>query len=175
MRVAKDTAVTVNYTLSNELGETLETSKGKAPLTYIHGAGLIKGFERALEGRSPEETFSFTLKPEEAYGERRQELLFHVKKEQVRDIPELTKGMPLRVRTADGAMVAMVVEIEDEKVLLDANHPLAGMTLTFDVEVLDVREATQAELADARQCHEGGCAGSCGDTCGDSCGEGCSC
>lgn len=175
MRVAKDTAVTVNYTLSNELGETLKTSKGKTPLTYIHGAGLIRGFERALEGRSPEEAFSFTLKPEEAYGERREELLFRVDKEQVREIPELAKGTALRVRTPDGAMVAMVVEIEDDKVLLDGNHPLAGMTLTFDVEVLDVREASQAELADARQCHEGACAGSCGDSCGDSCGEGCSC
>ena len=135
MRIETDRVVTVAYTLSNEKGEVLDTSEGREPLTYIQGAGMIKGFEAALEGKSPQDAFSFTVKPEEGYGERRPELLFQVDKAMLREIPELAVGVPLRVRTPDGAMVAMVAGIEDDKVTLDGNHPLAGLTLTFDVEV----------------------------------------
>ncbi len=173
MIIAKDTAVTLEYTLSDESGETLESSKGREPLTYIHGSGgLIKGFETALEGRSPKDSFSFTVTPEDGYGERRQELLFQAPKEQFDSVPDLVVGMPLRVQTPNGAMVVTVAGIEDDKVLLDGNHPLAGKALTFAVEVLDVRAATEDELEEARQPSEG-CGDSCGSSCGDSCGEGC--
>ncbi|MGA3173215.1 MAG: peptidylprolyl isomerase [Syntrophorhabdales bacterium] len=171
MIIAKDKAVTVNYTLTNEEGEVLESSKERAPLTYIQGSGMISGFENALEGRSPKDAFSFTVKPEEAYGERRPELLFLVKKEQFRELPEISVGMALRVRAPDGAMVATIARIEEDKVLLDGNHPLAGMTLSFDVEVLDVRDATTDELAEAHQETCGCGASSCGSTCGEGCGS----
>ncbi len=177
MRIETDRVVTVAYTLSNEKGEVLDTSKGRAPLTYIHGAGMIKGFETALEGRSPKDVFSFTVEPEEGYGERRPELLFQVDKEQLKEIPDLAVGVPLRVRTPDGTMVAVVAGIEDDKVTLDGNHPLAGLTLTFDVEVVDVREATEEELADVRQQETCGCGASQQESCGcsGSCEEGCDC
>jgi len=177
MRIETDRVVTVAYTLSNEKGEVLDTSEGRAPLTYIQGAGMIKGFEVALEGKAPQDVFSFTVNPEEGYGGRRPELLFQVDKEQLREIPELAVGVPLRVRTPDGAMVAMVAGIEDDKVMLDGNHPLAGLTLTFDVEVIDVREATEEELAGARQQETCGCGVSQQETCGcgGSCEEGCEC
>jgi FKBP-type peptidyl-prolyl cis-trans isomerase SlyD len=171
MIIARDKAVTVHYTLRDENGNVMESSKERTPLTYVQGAGMIKGFETALEGRAPKDAFTFTVKPEDAYGERRPELLFHVKKEQLKEIPKIEAGMPLRVRTADGALVATIAEIEEEKVLLDANHPLAGRSLTFDVEVLDVRDATAEELAQAHG--DEGCG--CGSTCGPSCGEGCGC
>ncbi len=132
---------------------------------------MIKGFETALEGKAPKDAFTFTVKPEDAYGQRRPDLLFHVRKEQLQGIPKIEVGVPLRVRTTDGAMVASIAEIEEDKVLLDANHPLAGRSLTFDVEVLDVRDATAEELAQAHQ--DEGCG--CGSTCGSSCGEGCGC
>ena len=102
MEVAKDKAVTVHYTLKDENGQVMESSKERTPLTYIQGAGMIKGFEKALEGKSPKDAFTFTVKPEEAYGERRQELLFEVKKEQLQGVPNMEVGMPLRVRTAGG-------------------------------------------------------------------------
>lgn len=171
MEVAKDKAVTVHYTLKDENGQVMESSKERTPLTYIHGAGMIKGFEKALEGKSPKDAFTFTVKPEEAYGERREELLFEVKKEQLQGVPNMEVGMPLRVRTAEGAMVASIAQIEEDKVLLDANHPLAGRSLTFDVEVVEVREATPAELAEAHA--EEGCG--CGSSCGPTCDEGCGC
>jgi FKBP-type peptidyl-prolyl cis-trans isomerase SlyD len=169
MIITKDKAVTLEYTLSDENGETLETSKGREPLTYIHGSGgLIKGFETALEGKSPKDAFSFTVKPEEGYGERRQDLVFQAPKEQFGGVTDLAVGMPLRVQTTNGAMVVTVAGIEDELVLLDANHPLAGKALTFAVEVLDVRDATEEELEESSQPAEG-----CGSSCGSSCEEGC--
>jgi FKBP-type peptidyl-prolyl cis-trans isomerase SlyD len=175
MRIAKDKAVTLEYTLSGDDGETIETSKGKEPLSYIHGSGgLIKGFETALEGKSAKDTFTFTVSPEEGYGERRQDLLFRVSREQLGQIPELKIGMPLRVQTSEGAMVAMIGEIHDDHVILDANHPLSGKILTFAVEILEVRDASSEELEEA---HEEACgcgSSSCGtSSCGDSCGGGC--
>ncbi len=177
MRIETDRVVTVDYTLSNEKGEVLDTSKGRGPLTYIQGAGMIEGFEAAMEGKSPKDAFSFTVEPEKAYGERRPELLFEVNKEQLREIPELAVGVPLRVRTPDGTMVAIIAGIEDDKVLLDGNHPLAGLTLSFDVEVVDVREATEEELAGARHEETCGCGASQQESCGcsGSCDEGCGC
>jgi FKBP-type peptidyl-prolyl cis-trans isomerase SlyD len=175
MQISRNKVVTLSYTLSGEGGEIIETSKGKEPLEYIHGSGgLISGFETALEGRSPKDAFAFTVEPAEGYGERRDDLVFQAKREQFASIPEITIGMPLRVQTPEGAMVVRVAEIRDDAVFLDANHPLAGKTLTFDVEVLDVREATAEELEEQQDAC--GCSSaSCGTSCGDSCGDGCGC
>jgi FKBP-type peptidyl-prolyl cis-trans isomerase SlyD len=177
MKISKDKVVTLNYTLT-EGEEVLETSDGREPLMYIHGSGgLIKGFEAAMEGRSPKDTFGFTVSPEDGYGVPQEHLIFQAAREQFQQIPELTIGMPLRVQTPEGAMVVRIAEVHDDHVLLDANHPLSGKTLTFNVEVLEVRDATAEELEDAAQAEEAACgcesAGSCGSSCGTSCGEGC--
>jgi FKBP-type peptidyl-prolyl cis-trans isomerase SlyD len=170
MRIVKDKAVTLEYTLSDETGEVLESSKGKDPLMYIHGSGgLIRGFETALEGKSPKDELTFTVSPKDGYGERREDLVFEAKREQFTGIPELTIGMPLRVETSEGAMVVRIAEVKEDTVLLDANHPLSGKNLTFDVEVLDVRDATPEELEDKQQDSCGCSAGSCGDSCGGGC------
>ena len=170
MRIGKDKAVTLNYILSGENGEILENSRGKEPLTYIHGSGgLIRGFETALEGRSPKDALTFTVSPNDGYGERREELVFQAKREQFDGISELTIGMPLRVQTPEGAMVVRIAEVHDDTVLLDANHPLSGKTLTFNVEVLDVRDATAEELEGQQQDSCGCAAGSCGDSCEEGC------
>jgi FKBP-type peptidyl-prolyl cis-trans isomerase SlyD len=171
MKVAKDKAVTIEYTLTNENGEMLETSRGKEPLTYVQGTNsLIKGLEAALEGKSPKNVFTATIKPEDAYGEYRQDLLFKVPRDQFREIQGLEVGIPLRVQTPNGATVVIVAGIEDDHVMLDGNHPLAGMALTFDVEVLNVRNATEEELQNAQG---RGCGSSCGESCSEGCGEGC--
>ena len=168
MIIAKDKAVTLDYTLSDGTGETIETSKGKEPLTYIHGSGsLIKGFETAMEGRSVRDSFSFTVKPEDGYGERRQELLFQATREQLKGIPDLAVGMPLKVQTPDRELVVTIAGFENDSVLLDGNHPLAGKELAFAVEVLDVRDATLAEIEEARS--RDCCGGSCTDACGTDC------
>lgn len=176
MQISKDKIVTLNYTLTGEDGAVIETSKGKEPLEYIHGGGgLIRGFETALEGRSPKDAFAFTVSPTDGYGERRDDLLFQAQREQFASIPELTIGMPLRVQTPEGVMIVRIAEVRDDSVLLDANHPLAGQMLTFDVEVMDVRNATAEELEEQRAESCGCGSASCGEGCGDSCGEGCGC
>lgn len=173
MEIAKDKAVTLDYTLTGADGAIIESSQGKEPLSYIHGSGgLIKGFESALEGKAVNDSFSFTVSPEDGYGVKRPDLLFQAPREQLSQIPELTIGMPLRVQTQDGAMIARIAEVHDDYVLLDANHPLSGQTLTFAVNILEVRDATPEELEDASQ-EASGCGSSCGDSCGDSCGGGC--
>jgi len=171
MQISKDKAVTLDYTLTGEDGTVIETSKGKEPLAYIHGGGgLIKGFENALEGKSPKDAFAFTVNPDEGYGERRDDLIFEAKREQFASIPELSVGMPLRVQTHEGTIVVRVAEVREDSVLLDANHPLAGQKLIFDVEVLEVRDATTEELEEQRQDSCGCNSGSCGDSCGEGCG-----
>jgi FKBP-type peptidyl-prolyl cis-trans isomerase SlyD len=167
MKVAKDKAVTVDYTLSDEKGDVLETSRGRKPLTFVQGSGMIKGFEAALEGKSPKDAFSFTVKPEDGYGEHRKELIFEVPREQLNQVEGLEEGMPLRVHTPEGDMIVIVKEIRQDKVLLDGNHPLAGMPLTFDVEVLEVREATKEELEEIQSEPEE-CSG-CGQGCEQDC------
>jgi FKBP-type peptidyl-prolyl cis-trans isomerase SlyD len=172
MMIEKDKAVSLDYTLSDETGQVIETSKGREPLNYIHGTGVIKGFEQAMTGRSVNDSFSFTVNPSEGYGEHRKELVFEVSKEQLGGVPDLKEGMPLRVQTNNGAMVVRVSKIESDKVILDANHPLAGKILNFDVQVLEVRDATPEELEEAYHVHDEGCGSSCGSSCGDGCGSG---
>jgi FKBP-type peptidyl-prolyl cis-trans isomerase SlyD len=170
MNVAADTAVTINYTLTNDSGEVLETSQGRDPLTYIHGAGrLIKGLEVAMDGKSPKDAFTVRIGPEDAYGDYRKDLVFEVPKSQFQEFDGLEVGIPLRVQTPNGAMVVTVGEIGDDSVILDGNHPLAGIALTFNIELLDVRDATAEELDEVRQ--PAACAGSCGESCGEGCGD----
>ena len=169
MRIARDRAVTIEYTLKNENGEVIETSRGDYPLIYVQGSGnLLGALEAELEGKSPKAVFSLTVEPEDAYGEYQENLLFKVPKEQFGQIQGLEIGMPLRVQTPNGPIVVIVAEIKDDHVVLDGNHPLAGMALTFDVEVLNVRDATKEELEGA---HHHGCGTSCGDHCAEGCGE----
>ena len=159
MKISNHTFVTVSYTLSDDAGIVLDTSNGREPLTYVHGTGgLIGGFEAALDGKSPEDKFSFILSPKEAYGERQESLVFALPKERFAEIENLQIGMQFGVNTPQGAMVMTVTNLGDKEVTLDGNHPLAGSTLHFDVEVLDVRDATEEEIAEALQ-HTGcGCA-----------------
>ena len=111
-------------------GETLETSKGKEPLTYVHGSGgLIKGFEAAMDGRSVKDTFSFTVRPEDGYGERRQELLFQAEREQLKDFSELAIGLPLKVQTPEGTLVVTIAGFEETRCSLTATIPLRERSL----------------------------------------------
>lgn len=171
MNIEKEKVVTVEYTLKDAQGTVIDTSRGREPLTYIHGAGgMIPGFEAALEGKTPTDKFEFVIAPKEGYGERNESLVFPVPREEFRRIEGLHAGMQLRVKTPEGSTTVMTVtNIEENTVTLDANHPLAGQSLYFDVEVLGVRDATPAEL-DSIQCGQS-CSPSCCESCGSSCGE----
>jgi FKBP-type peptidyl-prolyl cis-trans isomerase SlyD len=177
MKIESNKVVTAHYTLFDEKGEMLESSHDSQPLTFMQGSGmLIRGFEAAVEGKAENDKLSFNVKPEDGYGEYRNDLVFEVPKERLSEVEGLEEGMALRMETPNGAMIVRVAGINDDKVSLDGNHPLAGVGLRFDVEVLEVRDATQEELDElARRAAaaEASCEGSCSDSCCSSCGGDC--
>lgn len=148
VEIAENTVVSIHYTLSEAGGDVIETSQGDAPMTYLHGAGeIIPGLEDALEGRSPGDEFSITIPPEEAYGERDESLVQALPLDEIEHAGSLEVGMQLEAESEDDEVeLVTVVAIDDESVTIDANHELAGRTLRFEVSVVDVRPATEAEL-----------------------------
>jgi FKBP-type peptidyl-prolyl cis-trans isomerase SlyD len=175
MEIANQKAVTVEYTLTNDTGEVLDSSRNREPLTYVQGMGnMISGFETALQGKQAGDKFSFEVAPADAYGEQDNALLFTVPKDRFEGTPDLEVGMRFQVQTPNGAMIMAVDRIEENSVVLDGNHPLAGKKLHFDVEVVGVRDATDEELTEAQHPAQG-CGCSCDDSgCGDSgCGGSC--
>ena len=148
MNVAKHKVVAIDYTLTNDGGETLDSSDGRDPLMYLHGAGnIIGGLESALEGKMVGEQVQVSIAPADGYGERNESLRQVVSREQFSGIENVAVGMQFRVDTNAGELTVTVVEVSDERVTLDGNHPLAGETLHFDVTVREVRDATEAEVS----------------------------
>jgi FKBP-type peptidyl-prolyl cis-trans isomerase SlyD len=148
MNISKDSVVTMNYTLKNDAGEVMDTSAGREPLVYLHGVGgLIPGLEKELEGKSASDKLNVVIAPEDAYGSRKDDLLKVVSKDGFQGDEELAVGMRVQLDTEQGPVIAEISNIVDNDVTLDLNHPLADMTLHFDVEVVDVREATADELS----------------------------
>ncbi|WP_066757252.1 FKBP-type peptidyl-prolyl cis-trans isomerase [Crocinitomix algicola] len=157
MNIAKDSVVTMNYTLKNEAGEIMDTSEGREPLVYLHGVGaLIPGLEGELEGKVASDKLNVVIPPEQGYGSRRDDLLRVVSKDGFQGTEELTTGMRVQLDTEQGPVIAVVSDIKENDVTLDLNHPLADMTLHFDVEVVDVRPATSDEIAHGHVHGEGG-------------------
>jgi FKBP-type peptidyl-prolyl cis-trans isomerase SlyD len=147
MIIAKNRVVSIDYTLTGEDGTVLDTSKGDEPLLYIHGTGsLVEGLETALEGKQPTDHVSVSVPPEKAYGVRDDAIVFSVPRSQFRGVPDLEVGMQFEVQGDGDAHLVTVVSFDDNEVTVDGNHPLAGLTLHFDVDVVDVREATPDEL-----------------------------
>ncbi len=148
MQVAEKTVVSMNYTLKDESGTVLDTSEGREPLSFIAGRGMIiPGLENALLGKEIGDEISVTVAPEEAYGEYNEEMTLQVSKDQFQGDSEITEGMQVQAHNKDGStQILTVKEIEDDQVTLDANHPLAGQTLHFEVSIEEVREATEEEL-----------------------------
>ena len=149
MQVGKDKVVSIDYTLTDNAGAVLDTSKGNEPLLYLHGGGLIPGMERALEGRSAGDAFKVTIPPEQGYGQKDPNMVQPVPRSNFAGVPNIEKGMQFQARSPDGsgARVVTVVDVSPETVTVDANHPLAGETLHFDVSVKDVRDASPEEVA----------------------------
>lgn len=144
--VARGKVVSFHYTLTDETGEQLETSRERQPMSYLHGArNIIPGLEKALEGRSAGDTFQVTVAPAEAYGERNEANVQRISAKLFRDPRRLEPGQLVSIQTREGPVQAVVRKVGRFNVDVDANHPLAGKTLTFDVEVTEVRDATEEE------------------------------
>lgn len=147
MQVATDKVVAFDYTLTAADGEVLDSSEGGEPLSYLHGqSGIIPGLEQALEGLSVGDQINVTVEPEEAYGMRDDELLQEVPREQFEGIDDIEIGMQFQAETPEGVIVFTVINVSESMIQVDGNHPLAGMSLTFDVTIRSVRDATPSEL-----------------------------
>lgn len=146
MIVEKSKVVSFHYTLKNEAGEELESSRDKQAMSYLHGANnIIPGLENAMEGREAGDSFEVTVAPEEAYGERREANVQRVPLKRLRGAGKLRRGQILNLQTQKGPVQVTVLKVGRFNVDVDANHPLAGQQLTFDVEITEVRDATEEE------------------------------
>lgn len=130
--------ISVNYTGKFEDGEIFDTSEGREPLTFTVGTGqIIKGFDDAVVGMKTGDTKSITVTPEDGYGEHREELIINMPKINIPDDIDLTIGLPVNLIDQSGNPIpAVVTDILDDVVKMDVNHPLAGKTLVFDLEIV---------------------------------------
>ncbi len=148
MQIEQNTVAAIDYTLTDENGEVLDSSEGREPLNYLHGAGnLIPGLEQALEGSTEGDSLQVTVQPENAYGERSEDLVQAVPMEAFAGVDQVEPGMRFQATDDQGNVrVVTVTAVEGEEVTVDANHPLAGQPLHFDVSVVGVREASSEEI-----------------------------
>lgn len=148
MKISKDKVVSFHYTLSNAAGEIMESSRERDALDYLHGSGgIIKGLEEALEGRAAGESFQVTVAPADAYGEKKPANIQRVAAKHFQNAQSLKPGQVVGLQTNRGPVQVTIVKVGRFNVDVDANHPLAGQSLTFEVEVTGVRDASDEEKA----------------------------
>lgn len=141
MTAQNGSTVKVHYTGTlKEDGSQFDSSQGRDPLEFTLGEGMvIAGFEKAVIGKSVGDTVTVEIPPEEGYGSPSEELVFQVRREQLPPSVELEEGIMLEIRTEDDQPAYVrVTEFDEEMVTLDGNHPLAGETLVFDIEIVEV-------------------------------------
>lgn len=146
--IEKNKAVVIDYTLTNSAGQVLDSSDKGGPLAYLHGNNnIIPGLENELTGKATGDKISVTVKPEDGYGVRDEALVQKVDKAQLPESDKIQVGIQFQAQMGDQVRILTVTAINDNDVTLDANHPLAGETLAFDVAVKEVRDATEEEIA----------------------------
>jgi FKBP-type peptidyl-prolyl cis-trans isomerase SlyD len=146
--IKKDSVVTFNYTLKDDGGAVIDSSAPGEPLAYLHGHGsLVPGLERELEGKTTGDKLSVKVTPADGYGERSGELIQKVPRRALKGINKITVGMRLHAQTQQGPRAVTVTAVTGDMVTIDGNHPLAGQNLNFDIDLVDVRDATEEELA----------------------------
>jgi len=148
MQVAKHKVVSIDYTLTDPQGTELDTSKGRGPFAYLHGVGnIIPGLEAALEGKTAGDQVDAVISPDKAYGVRDEALIQELPRTQFDTEGNIEVGMQFHAMSEAGPRVVTVIEVSDDKVTIDGNHPLAGVTLHFDVTIKEIREATSEEVS----------------------------
>jgi FKBP-type peptidyl-prolyl cis-trans isomerase SlyD len=156
MKIEKNKVVSFHYKLSDE-GTQLESSHGEEPMLFLFGhGGLISGLEDAMSGRQTGDTFNVTLPPEKAYGHRSNDAVQRVPIKQLGTKRKLKPGDAVAVNTSKGPLDVAIIKAGKFMADVDANHPLAGRTLTFDVDIVDVRDATDEELSHGHAHDAGG-------------------
>ena len=148
MTISQDKVVAIHYTVTDSKGNQLDSSAGGEPLVFMFGQGaLIPGLELALAGKAAGDKFSSTIAAADAYGERHDQLVQAVPRSMFEGM-DVAVGMRFRASGPDGReQPVIIIDVSEEEVVVDGNHPLAGFELQFDVEVVAVRDATEEELA----------------------------
>ncbi len=147
MQIENEKVVTLHYKLTDNKGAVIDQSDDGS-FAYLHGANnIIPGLEDALTGKNAGDKFDVTIAPEQGYGERNEAMLQEVPREMFESGADIQVGSQFHAQGPNGeTLVVAVVEVKDDKVVVDGNHPLAGVPLNFDVEVVDVRDATAEEI-----------------------------
>jgi FKBP-type peptidyl-prolyl cis-trans isomerase SlyD len=158
MLIAPNKAVSIDYTLTNDAGEVIDSSAGGAPLVYLQGAGnIIDGLEKALLGKQAGDELDVSVEPEDAYGEYSAELVATLNRSMFEGVDELEVGMQFHASGPDGSMqIVTIRDLDGDDVIVDGNHPLAGQRLNFKVKVIEVRDASEEEVAHGHVHGEGG-------------------
>jgi len=148
MTITRDSVVTIHYTLKDDDGAVIDSSAAGEPLAYLHGHGnIVPGLERELTGRNAGDKVSVRVAPAEGYGEYDQRLVQSVPRRALHGIKDVQPGMHLRAQTEQGPRAITVTRVAGDMVTLDGNHPLAGKHLNFDIQIEEVRPATEEELS----------------------------
>lgn len=158
MLIADQHVIAIDYTLTNEAGEVLDSSEGSEPLVYLHGAGnIIAGLENALTGKAVGDELEVSVEPADAYGEYSAELITNIGREMFEGVDQLEVGMQFHASAPDGGMqIVTIRDIEGDEVTIDGNHPLAGQQLNFKVKIASIRAASEEEIAHGHVHGEGG-------------------
>ena len=159
MSIKDNSAVSFHYSLTDDEGQQLDSSAGKEPLAYLHGAGnIIPGLENALTGKAVGDSMTVAVSAAEGYGEVQQELIQDVPRTSFQGVEQIEVGMQFEAQTGQGGTVPVTVTaVTDETVTVDGNHPLAGKNLNFEVEIVDIRKATEEEVSHGHVHGEHGC------------------
>ena len=148
LNIEAETVVIFHYTLRNEAGTELETSRGSDPSVYLHGANnIIRGLESAMAGKSIGDIFSVTVAPEQAYGLHNPDKAQRVPVKHLAFKGKLRAGDVAQLSTSEGQRPVTITKVGRHSADIDTNHPLAGQALTFDIEIVEVRAASSEELA----------------------------
>jgi FKBP-type peptidyl-prolyl cis-trans isomerase SlyD len=148
MKISKNSVVIMHYAVSDTEDTLIDSSYDSKPLEIIHGTGyLIPGLEDALVDHQSGDKFEVEVTATQAYGERFDDYVQTVPKSLFEGIDDLAVGSQLRASTDDGEQTVIVIDVQDDEITVDGNHPLAGIDLKFEVEIIDVRAATEEELA----------------------------
>ena len=148
MKVTKNALVGIDYTLTDDTGSIFETTIGFKPLYYIHGVGsMVAGIERATEGLKPGDSKRVLLTPSDGYGQRYSDRIYAIPVDSLDAATSLRVGMRIQLNMGEQNALFTVLNKNSNEVILDANHPLAGLNLLINIEIVSVREATDAEIS----------------------------
>lgn len=148
MQITTGKVVSIDYILTDDKQQTIDSSEGGEPLVYLHGVGqLIAGLEKELEGKTAGVSLKVKVAPENGYGLRDDAKIGEIPRAQIQGAGDLKVGAQLHASSPEGNQVLTIVKVEDDKVTVDANHPLAGQNLNFDVTIRDVRDASPEEVS----------------------------